>query len=103
VYRVKTAENRQKGGAVAEPGNAASRTVASERSNRDVDDTGVPLWSEADGEPTPGRNWSIILVFVFVPLMALAVLVLCLYALFAHLFGMPQAPEMGIGGIRLPS
>ncbi len=88
---------------MAEPRNAASRTLSSEHSNHDVDDTGVPLWSEADGEPAPGRNWSIILVFVFVPLMALAALVLCLYALFAHLFGMPQAPDTGIGSTRLPS
>lgn len=88
---------------MAEPGNAASRRASGERSKHPVDDTGVPLWSEADEEPTPGRNWSIILVFVFVPLMALAVLVLCLYALFAHFFGMPQAPGMGIGGTRLPS
>ncbi|MBW9064149.1 hypothetical protein JNB71_12550 [Rhizobium herbae] len=88
---------------MTEPGNAASRRVSGEPSKHHVDDTGVPLWSEADAEPTPGRNWSIILVFVFVPLMALAVLVLCLYALFAHLFGMPQAPEMSIGATRLPS
>jgi len=88
---------------MAEPRSAASRTLSSEHPNYGVDDKGVPLWSEADEEMASGRNWSVILVFLFVPLMALVVLALCLYALFAHLFGMPQAPETGIGSTRLPS
>ncbi len=78
---------------MSEPRNAANRNVSSERPDYGVDDKGVPLWSEADEEMTSGRNWSVILVFLFVPLMALVVLVLCLYALFAHVFGLPSAPE----------
>ena len=35
-----------------------------------------------------------ILVFVFVPLMALVVLALCLFALFIHVFNPPQAVEI---------
>ncbi|CAN7150852.1 hypothetical protein [Pararhizobium sp. LjRoot238] len=88
---------------MSEPRNAANRNISSERSNYGVDDKGVPLWSEADEEMTTGRNWSVILVFLFVPLMALVVLALCLYALFAHVFGMSPAPETVIESIRQPS
>jgi hypothetical protein len=75
---------------MAEPRNAASRTLSGEQPDYRVDDKGVPLWSEPGEEMASGRNLSTIFVFVFVPLMAVAALVFCLYALFAHLFGMPQ-------------
>jgi hypothetical protein len=88
---------------MSEPRNAANRNISRERPNYGVDDKGVPLWSEADEEMASGRNWSVILIFLFVPLMALAVLALCLYALFAHVFGMPPAPETVVESTRLPS
>ncbi|CAN7182510.1 hypothetical protein LJR255_000396 [Pararhizobium sp. LjRoot255] len=88
---------------MSEPRNAANRNISGERPDYGVDDKGVPLWTEADEEMASGRNWSVILVFLFVPLMALAVLALCLYALFAHVFGLPSAPETVIESTRLPS
>jgi len=94
---------------MSERRNAANRNDASQRQDsshrRDYgeDDNGVPLWSEADEAEVSGRNWSVILVFIFVPLMALVVLALCLYALFAHVFSTPQAPETVIESTRQPS
>ncbi|OBZ95990.1 hypothetical protein ADU59_06260 [Pararhizobium polonicum] len=94
---------------MSEQGNSASRNGTSRRQDSGgrgdygVDDRGVPLWSEADAAETSGRNWSIILVFAFVPLMALIVLALCVYALFTHVFGTPQAPETVIESTHQPS
>ncbi len=82
---------------------ASQRQDPGERQDYGLDDMGVPLWSEADEEHVSGRNWSVIMVFVFVPLMALIVLALCLYALFAHVFGTPQVPDTVIESTKQPS
>jgi hypothetical protein len=85
---------------MSERGNPANRNEAPDR--RIVDDKDGPLWSE-DEEIASGRNWAVILVFIFVPLMAVVVLGLTLYALFAHVFGTPQAPETVIESSERPS
>jgi hypothetical protein len=88
---------------MSEPRKAANLNVSTGYTNYGTDDTGVPVWSEADEEMVSGRNWSVILVFVFVPLMALIVLAISLYALFAHVFSAPQAPETVIENTKEPS
>ena len=81
---------------MSQPRSAANHNVSTDRHDYGLDDKGVPLWSEADEQMTSGRNWTVILVFLFVPLMALAVLVICLYALFTHVFSPSPAPEVAI-------
>ena len=56
-----------------------------------ADDKGLPLWS-TDEEVVSGRSWSLILVFIFVPLMALVVLGVVVFALFSHVFGTTPTP-----------
>lgn len=88
---------------MSEPRKAANRNFLPERPSYGADDRGVPVWSEADEEMVSGRNWSVILVFVFVPLMALVVLVISLYALFTHVFSGEPPPETVIESTRQPS
>ncbi|WP_438749522.1 hypothetical protein [Pararhizobium sp. O133] len=58
-----------------------------------VDDERLPLWVDGDEDETPGRNWSLILIFAIVPLVTLVGLALGLFALFSEAFGAPLAIE----------
>ncbi|HTO30872.1 MAG TPA: hypothetical protein VL202_06820 [Pararhizobium sp.] len=63
-----------------------------------VDDERLPLWVDGDEDETPGRNWSLILIFAVVPLATLVALALGLFALFSEAFGAPQAIDAVIEG-----
>ena len=64
----------------------ANRNDALRGRSGEADAGDIPLWS-ADEEEVSGRSWSLILVFIFVPLIARAVLGIVLFALFTHMFG----------------
>jgi hypothetical protein len=52
-----------------------------------ADERDVPVWADGDEEVTPGRNWTLILIFAVVPLVTLIALVLSLLSLFSEVFG----------------
>lgn len=53
----------------------------------DMEERDGSLWADGDDDVMPGRNWSVILIFAFVPLATLVALVLSLMALFSEVFG----------------
>ena len=53
----------------------------------DTDERDAPVWEDGDEEVTPGRNWTLILIFAVVPLATIIALVLSLLSLFSEVFG----------------
>ncbi len=52
-----------------------------------VDERDAPVWADGDEDVTPGRNWTLILIFAVVPLVTIIALVLSLLSLFSEVFG----------------
>jgi hypothetical protein len=69
----------------------ANHNAAARGRSGQADAGDMALWS-ADEEEVSGRSWSLILVFIFVPLIALAVLGIVLFALFTQIFGGAPTP-----------
>lgn len=57
------------------------------RLEENTDERDAPLWTDGDEDVTPGRNWTLILIFAVVPLVTLIALVLSLLSLFSEVFG----------------
>lgn len=61
-----------------------------------TDDLGEPIWSEDDQALVSKNDWTVYVVFLFIPLLALVVLLVFIRKLFVHLLSALWPKSSGV-------